>query len=346
MNNDFNFQNEPQYEIIMSESERKGHKKIFSKICFAFFMYLVSCEVCSFAFGYILRAFAPSLLRSADFVILLNSVIQYLIAFPVLCLFLRSIPKQEPMSNSIGMKMMWKYLVVCMMFIYIGSDISSTIMTAIQQLLGRVPENSVNVLLDNTNIYLSVLIVGLIGPIFEELTFRKLFIDRLMPYGEKVAILLPAFMFGLFHGNLYQFFYAFLNGLVFSYIYVKTGKIIYTIALHMFVNLFCGVLPTLIGSMINLDDLMQMVMAGTLSEEYILANLLPLFLFLIYSYGMLAMVIVGIVVFFKNLRKITVNKGEVIFPKGTAADTIFFNPGAILLIAVCFLLMALNTFSV
>jgi membrane protease YdiL (CAAX protease family) len=218
-------------------------------------------------------------------------------------------------------------------------------MTIIESSIGRMPENSLDTLLDNSSVLVSALIVGIIGPIFEELMFRKLFIDRLTPYGEAVAILFPSLVFGLFHGNLYQFFYAFLIGMIFSYIYVKTGKIIYSTILHIFINLFCGVLPSLIFKMLDYNDLLELVASGMLTEEYVSANVLPLLLFMLYTYGMLIMVGIGLFVFLKNIKNIYINKGKVRFPKGVGADVMFFNVGTIALIASCILLMAYSIFA-
>lgn len=231
-----------------------------------------------------------------------------------------------------------------MLFMYVGNYISTFIMERVYLLLGRVPENSINVILDKTNILVSALIVGIIGPIFEELIFRKLFIDRLTPYGDIIAILLPSLIFGLFHGNLYQFFYAFFIGVVLSYIYIKTGKIGYSIGLHIFINMFCGIFPSIVFSMIDYDELAKVISSGGFTEEYISANLFPLILFLIYSYGMIFMVGVGAFVLLRNIRNIRINKGEARFPKGTAADTIFFNVGIIAVITISIIFIALNTF--
>ena len=45
-------------------------------------------------------------------------------------------------------------------------------------------------------------------------------------------------MFGLFHGNFGQFFYAFAVGSVFAYVALRTGGIRYTVVLHFLVNFF------------------------------------------------------------------------------------------------------------
>ena len=80
--------------------------------------------------------------------------------------------------------------------------------------------------------------------VVEEIAFRKLIIDRTVQFGEKNAVLFSAMIFGLMHGNFYQAFYAFGIGLVFGYIYTRSGKIRYTIILHIIFNLICGVLPS------------------------------------------------------------------------------------------------------
>ncbi len=344
MNDNFDFSNEFKNEINMTEDEKKSHKRIFSKLAFAFLGYLLIAQILSIVAGVVIGLIAPQLFNSQDFLLIVSSVIQYLVAFPVFWACVKSIPKRAPIKNQVNAKRFLQYLVVCMLFMYVGNYISTFLMTKIEALLGRMPENAVNTLLGSTNILLSALIVGVIGPICEELIFRKLFIDRLTPYGEAIAIFLPSFIFGLFHGNLYQFFYAFLLGVIFSYIYLKTGKIIYSICLHVFINLFCGVFPSLVFSMLDYNELIELVSMGALTEEYVSANALPLFLFIVYSYGMLAMVGVGMFVLLKNIKNIQIYKGDVRFPKGTALEVVLFNAGTIVLIATCLVLMAVNTF--
>ena len=120
----------------------------------------------------------------------------------------------------------------------IGIGVTSLIGTAIQSDIA----NPIQTLINSSDIILNLIIISIIGPIFEELLFRKLLIDRTIKYGARVSIILSATLFGLMHGNLNQFFYAFLLGGFFSYVYIKTGKIIYPILLHIFLNLIGSVL--------------------------------------------------------------------------------------------------------
>jgi hypothetical protein len=58
------------------------------------------------------------------------------------------------------------------------------------------------------------------------------------------------------------------------------------------------------------------------------------------------MLSLGIFHHIRNVRNIVLNKGSTKLPKGEGADIIFFNVGAILLIAVCLIFMAINTFDI
>ena len=89
----------------------------------------------------------------------------------------------------------------------------------------------------------SILIAMIGAPIFEELLCRKFIIDRVRKYGEGMAILVSGLMFGIIHGTVSQTFMAAACGVFWAYIYVRTGKIKYTIILHMLEN----TLSTIIG---------------------------------------------------------------------------------------------------
>ncbi|MBR4467286.1 MAG: CPBP family intramembrane metalloprotease [Clostridia bacterium] len=79
------------------------------------------------------------------------------------------------------------------------------------------------------------------APVVEELVFRKTLLDVLHPYGQTCAATVTALLFGLIHGNSGQFFLAFFLGLLFAAVYQKTGRVIYTIALHFIINLTASV---------------------------------------------------------------------------------------------------------
>lgn len=81
------------------------------------------------------------------------------------------------------------------------------------------------------------LVAVVAAPIFEELVFRKFVLDRVGNLGEGIAVLTSALIFGLAHKNAGQFFLAFFLGLLFAKIYLRTGKIVYTMLLHFLINM-------------------------------------------------------------------------------------------------------------
>ena len=76
----------------------------------------------------------------------------------------------------------------------------------------------------------------LLGPLFEEILFRGLFMRAFFPFGRGFAIVLQAVLFGLAHGNFQQFFYAFAVGIMLGYIAVISDGIRVTYAIHATVN--------------------------------------------------------------------------------------------------------------
>jgi len=77
---------------------------------------------------------------------------------------------------------------------------------------------------------------GILGPILEELLFRKHLLSKLLEFNsEKVAILLSAVLFSFFHHGI-SFVYAFLMGLLLGIIYNKFKNIKVTILIHIVAN--------------------------------------------------------------------------------------------------------------
>ena len=89
--------------------------------------------------------------------------------------------------------------------------------------------------------------------LFEELLYRKLFCTELMLHGSVFAAIISALLFGLAHFSFHTFPYAFICGLVLAFVYIKTGSIKYTVAIH-FANNFCGYICAYISTKMNPFD--------------------------------------------------------------------------------------------
>jgi membrane protease YdiL (CAAX protease family) len=105
--------------------------------------------------------------------------------------------------------------------------------------------NALQGIVTNSNIWATLLFAVVLAPVVEELIFRKMIVSRLRKYGDRTAILVSSLLFALLHGNLSQLFYAFGLGCLLGYVYARTGKLRYSIGLHMTINFlgsFVGVL--------------------------------------------------------------------------------------------------------
>lgn len=83
-----------------------------------------------------------------------------------------------------------------------------------------------------------IIIYGLVSPIVEEIVFRGVFYKKCRRYfGMLPAMLLSSFIFGVFHGNVVQAVYAFLMGMVISFLYEKYRNFFIPIFAHASANL-------------------------------------------------------------------------------------------------------------
>ena len=339
--NDF----DKQEEIKMSLEEEKSHKKFFSRIGLSVFVYMLIFQFGSALVLVALGFVNKNLVDNETVVLIVSAAVQYLIAFPVLYFMLKPIPTSLPSDRRLSTREFIKALSIATFLIYMGQYISSLIIGAIESALGYTPENSISQAF-NGNRFVVTLVIAIIAPIIEEIVFRKLLVDRLRPYGEKLAVFFPALIFALAHGNLYQLFYAFLIGVVLSYIYAKTGKIIYPILIHIFVNLFFGVLADYLSKTIDINQLLEYSYSGSLPVEYVESNMLSLTLLIIYGIVFYGLLFMGIFNFNRQLYKLRFEKGKYVFPKGKSLEITLFNAGTIAFITLCIILIAISTFSV
>ena len=97
--------------------------------------------------------------------------------------------------------------------------------------------NQVAELIFNGGFVLSLLAVGIVGPIFEELLFRGLVFGELRKIMHvRLAIVLQALIFGVYHMNAVQGAYAFLIGILLGYIYYRSSSIIAPMIVHIAIN--------------------------------------------------------------------------------------------------------------
>lgn len=95
-----------------------------------------------------------------------------------------------------------------------------------------------NVTNSNVNMFLSIIASGILGPILEELLFRKKLLNELLYFNSKnKAIFLSSLIFSLLHFGIDTIIYAFIMGIILSVIYLKYNNIKLPIVIHMSANI-------------------------------------------------------------------------------------------------------------
>lgn len=171
------------------------------------------------------------------------SAAQFLLGYPVCLLILAGIPADPMETYRLRPGQLADAAFACCFLLVTGSLLGQAVSGIISGILGYETQNIVSESISSTSLFYNLVTTVVAAPVCEELVCRKGIIDRMNRLGDRPAILVSALLFALLHGNFYQFFYAFGVGLVFGYIYVRTGLIRYTIGIHMAINLLCGVMP-------------------------------------------------------------------------------------------------------
>lgn len=77
---------------------------------------------------------------------------------------------------------------------------------------------------------------AIVPAICEEFAMRCCSLQLLRKYGKGFAVFAVSIVFGLLHGNVIQFVFAFIIGLVLGFVTVKTGSIVPAVLIHTFNN--------------------------------------------------------------------------------------------------------------
>lgn len=241
----------------------------------------------------------------------------YCAAFPLTMRLFCFIPKVQPSRP--GRMLPLSALAVLFCISYCLMIAGNLLGNGLMQAVSYDTPNVVNELVGTANPLLLLFTTVIAAPVCEELLLRKLLIDRCICLGERTAIFLSAFAFGLMHGNLFQFFYAFFLGGLFAYIYVRTRDVRNTICLHVAVNMTGGLIPAL---------LLKLPAGAAAVYGQSLFGLVSLFFFLF-----------GLAGFFLNRKHIHLEGQEFARPfHWDWLRTVFLTPGMLLFLAMCTLL--------
>ena len=233
---------------------------------------------------------------NGSFIVLMLTM--YGISMPFMGWLVSRIPAQKIEERKMTAGQWIIAFLMCYGLMYAGNLIGTALTFGIGMVKGTGVDNPLVSTVMQLNPWVTFIIAVLIAPTAEELLFRKFLTERIVKYGELAAVLASGLFFRLFHGNLNQFSYAFLLGLFLGFIYVKTGKLRYTIGLHMAINFIGSSLGTWMLRVTGYMDTMDLTVLADLGN-----GIVGMFIFGSYASLILMMAGAGLILMWLNRKK-------------------------------------------
>ena len=325
--------------------DKKRASKVFSRIGFAGILFIISVTTAQIAMGTAIGIYTnrggtfPSWLLGSEALLLLIPV--YIVGVPFFTLVLNSLPTDSRIrERSLPKGILIPVFCISILGMMAGNVVGGMLMGFINSLLSSPAVNALEGMVMDANAWMTVLFLCILTPIAEELTFRKLLIDRVAFFGDKTAIVISGLTFGLFHGNLYQFFYAFMLGMIFAWVYVRSGKLILPVILHGIINFLGSVIAPAVARNLESADI-----SGYTTDEIMnlpAETLMKVSMAGLYTIFVVATALAGAVLIVALRRKFVAEAGVMTIPKGKGFSVTILNAGMLVFIAGCLIMFAMN----
>ena len=309
----------------VTEEVRRQAAGAFSRLGHSGAWLLIVASVIQIALGRLAGTYYPEFVATEIGMYLITFLPIYAVAFPLAFLLCRKVPAYVPEQRDWKPLGILRLMIMSIMLMYLGNIVGLLVNQVISFILPA-PENPLAGYAGAENLFLKIFFLVICAPIMEEMFFRKFLIDRMRVYGEKTAMITTGLMFGLFHGNFSQFFYAAGLGMLFGYVYLRSGKIRYTIGLHMFINFLATYLLDRMNAP-NATDTDALIFGA-----YVLL--------------MLVLMVVGFVLMALRFEYIRFEDVRDELAKGQVFRTVWMNPGMILFFLACLALFLITVLGI
>lgn len=345
-------------QVMDGRTAGKACKRAASKCNFSVLVYLLVTAVAGLIISFGLSfadAFFPGLIETIRTTPLYLNIyiwgtqilVMYVIGYPVFHVLTKDLERRDTsVKEKLKLFDLLKLAVAAEGVMLIGSLVAGYVTDLINAKLGIVIEDTTSEIIGQSNIWVIILVVVIIGPIFEELIFRKTFIDTIGKYNIRLAIFISGVSFALFHGNITQAIYTLAGGLILAWVYAKTKNFFYPVFLHMFMNFF-GSIPSLIASP-SFDRLMAMTdeEIAMSTDPQVLQDIMIINGYTIITYGFLG--IGGLLILSMVLGgyfKLKKDEGEVKIPFFKKLGTLIFNWGTLAFVIYSLVTIILDIFT-
>lgn len=218
---------------------RKNYNSIGITLIFLYIMILVACTA-----GYIIYdLFGNDIMYDEDGMMIVdfwNAVIggafpaiAAMLVFAGYCIFAKYDPRELLNTQRINAAEIFKYILIVLFFQKVSLICSMFIMSFLNSLGLDVVGLNYVISHDPQTYAADIISAVILAPIGEELIYRGVVLRCAAKVSQRFAIFFSALIFGLMHGNPYQFVLGFLLGIPLAMITIKTGSIIPAIICHM-----------------------------------------------------------------------------------------------------------------
>lgn len=165
-----------------------------------------------------------------------TNIVAFAIGAVIIWFLLKDDVRQEREKYPLSVRELVVWVISGVFFAYGGQMIANIIE---MELLGITPgsENTQLIVKLSKMNPLFLILPAILGPIVEELVFRKVLFGSLRKrMNIHVAATISALIFAVFHTELDHLLIYFVMGLIFTFLYVKTNRIIVPMLVHMVMN--------------------------------------------------------------------------------------------------------------
>ena len=311
-------------------------QRSLSRIGLAYSAFFAATYVALFLLSAVISLWAPHLLAYPLTDWLASMIPMYVFGLPAFILVIRPAEQREPPKKRMRLRHLLLFLLIAYAVMYLTNLIGTSINLITDLLTGTSSSTGALELIDGSPLLYTILFAVILGPLVEELMFRRLVLTRLLPYGERAAVLGSALFFALFHGNLSQIIYAFAVGAIFGYVYVSTGRLRYPALLHMLLNFFGSVIPLLVLRGIDTEVLDALAAATEPTGEMLAAAMPSILLFFGYIAVQFLLILGGCVLLLLHWRKLRLAPAADPIPKGERPHTLL-SAGMLLMVLITLL---------
>lgn len=262
--NQFNQQNQEYMQAMMFQRQvsymKKKQRAEILKAGFilggAIIAYLVLQSVWALsmhAFG-LTQVYEDSVMFKYAFNIIAVDLLAMLPAFGIAALMLKKNFVGELLpSKKVGKAKFTAWVLLGMGGAMLANLLVSWLITFTKEVLGyELTQNDYGTASDPLSLFVMFFAIAVAPAIFEEFAFRCCALGALKKFGKGFAVFSVSIIFGLIHGNVIQFVFAFFVGLILAYITVQTDNVLIAMVIHG-INNGRSVINDMVVAMANED---------------------------------------------------------------------------------------------